>query len=243
MSANARFDLLQSSVDVIRLTHAVTAHKQVEDWKWYFRGWVQWHSIAIVIAELGGNQNRQFVNTAWAVLDPILDGWDKVYRIKKDEPAWEHVNMLIERARQMRRQVPAAKQSLQHAPNPSQALISNMIPMAQTIPQDSLSTLQTPGVWQAKSWSSFDMLDTVNPQFEQPYNPQQLSAPPTGAMGVLPPLETGCTPEVHGLDNTDFGYIEGLDSIDFSAFDAVFGDTAWEYSSPSTDLNMESMNS
>ena len=237
MSANARFDLLQSSVDVIRITHTVTAHRQVEDWKWYFRGWVQWHSIAIVIAELGGNKNRQFVNAAWAVLDPILEGWEKVYRIKKDERAWGHVNTLIERARQMRRHVPAVKQSVQPAHAPSQALAPNTVVTSQGNLQEGASDAQATGPWERDAWNRSTIPETITPQFQDPpYDPKQLAVHPAGAIGILPPFEPG-------LENADFGYIEGLDSIDFSAFDAVFGDTAWEFSSPSTDLTMEGMNS
>ena len=247
MSAAERFDLLQSSVNIIRLSHAVTVNPSIEDWKWYFRGWVQWHCIAIVIAELGGNKNQQFVNTAWAVLDPILEGWDKVYRAKKDEPAWEHVNTLIERARQMRRRVPIPQHSVQPAQSPSHAPPSNM-PVSQLAPQDnSVPTSTAGGFWQGEAWSPFNISDTtIIPPFQSPsFNPNQLSAPPTGAMGVLPPMDmpNGCAPTMPGLEGADFGYIDGLDSIDLSAFDAVFGDTAWDFSnsSPSTDLNMEGL--
>ena len=45
-----------------------------------------------------------------------------------------------------------------------------------------------------------------------------------------------------GFENTDFGSLDGMDNIDFSAFDAVFGDPAWDVSSQSTDLNMEAFN-
>ena len=92
MSANGRFDLLQASVDIIQLSHSVSVNKNVKEWLWYFRGWVQWHAIAIVIAELGGNKNQQFVQSAWTVLDPILADWNRVYKAKRDEPAWELVN-------------------------------------------------------------------------------------------------------------------------------------------------------
>ena len=46
-----------------------------------------------------------------------------------------------------------------------------------------------------------------------------------------------------GLDAADFGHIEGLDNIDFSAFDAVFKDMAWDFSSQSTDANFEHLHS
>ena len=47
-----------------------------------------------------------------------------------------------------------------------------------------------------------------------------------------------------GFEGNDggFGALEGLDNIDFSAFDAVFGDMSWDLSSQSTDWSMDGFN-
>lgn len=214
------------------------------------RGWVQWHSIAIVIAELGGNKNQHFVNTAWAVLDPILSDWDKVYRAKKDEPAWVHVNALIGRARQLRRQVPDAPvKTSDDSQNPS---ISNDLqdltpqqPYPNSLPQYAQSSIMgvlPDATWQ--SWSPSNSSGTIVPRYEHSGQPtptlQQFQAFPTPtAANVDVPFQTGCAPTMYGFDGADFGYIEGLDNIDFSAFDAVFKDVAWDFSSPSTDQGFE----
>ena len=69
----------------------------------------------------------------------------------------------------------------------------------------------------------------------------QILPTPAASAGSVPFL-TGCAPSMDGLDVADFGYIEGLDNIDFSAFDAVFKDALWDFSSPSTDQNVEYFN-
>ena len=235
MSPRERFELLQMSVDIIRMTQAVNTNARMQQWAWYFRGWVQWHSVAIVIAELGANKNQQFVNAAWAVLDPILSGWDKVYQSKREEPPWEHVNTLIQRAREMRKQMPVQKQN-QPVEAPSVPQVTNTYPQVDSSSGLDPNLPQMGAMWQTP-WVGLDNSQPTVPSMPNPsFTPQQFSTPPS--MEV--PFVTGCAPTMPGMES-DFGYIEGLDNIDFSAFDAVFGDSTWDSSSPSTDLNMEGL--
>jgi hypothetical protein len=210
-------------VDILHGTQAVEHYKDGEQWSWYFRGWVQWHSIAIVIAELGNNQNQHFVDNAWKVLDPILAAWDKVYQAKRDEPAWEHVNMLIERARRNRQQMPSKLST-----PPSNATTQPLAPVPYTA---------FPGIWQT-GWGSFDggvaaippLPHVESTNFSNPQNVPTLSCADLTYM-------TGPSPTISGLD-INFGNFDGFEDIDWTAFEGVFGNTAWDYSSPSTDLTM-----
>lgn len=104
MPLNDRMYLLQASVDIIQLTHVLAVDDRLSDSQWYFRDFVQWHCLAVIVAELGWNTNESFCQSAWVVLDPMLQDWDVVYGSKRDEPAWDYVNVLIERARSLRRQ-------------------------------------------------------------------------------------------------------------------------------------------
>lgn len=104
MPEEERMILLQAAVNIIQMTHSVANDERTADYSWYFRNYVQWHSLAIVVAELGWSTNLDFANNAWAVLDPVLEGWDRMYKTKRHEPAWQHVNTLIERARHIRHQ-------------------------------------------------------------------------------------------------------------------------------------------
>ena len=203
---------------------------------WYFRGWTQWHSIAIVIAELGCSTNKLFATSAWAVLDPILAHWDQVYKHKRDEPAWDHVNTLIERARGMRQHNLVAKISSNEVPIhvPAAAQATND-PVLQTIMPDS----QRAPLPQSGSVNGFaDANANVQSLHDIHWNAQLLSNQPP----VNTPIHTGCAPTMVGFEG-DFGSFDGLDDIDFSAFDAVFGDITWENSSFSTDFSVEMLNS
>ena len=55
------------------------------------------------------------------------------------------------------------------------------------------------------------------------------------------PFQTGFAPVMFEFQE-DFGSFHELENIDFSAFDAVFGDTSWEFSTPNTDWSMETLN-
>ena len=217
---------------------------------------MQWHSIAIVIAELGGNKNQPFVNTAWTVLDPILADWDKVYRAKKDEPAWVHVNALIEKARQIRRQIPQVEEhqimsnqlgtdNIQTRASPYYSQISR----TNRTPGSGVIGLVPNGAW-SSAWDSsngFNMAsETMMSQYQPPEEStpiqqqyQAVSAPMMSDIDI--PFQIGCAPAMPGFDYTDFGYIEGLDGIDYAAFDYVFKDMAWDFSSPSTDAYVENL--
>lgn len=107
MPAEERYDILQTSVTIICDTHELATDPRVRDWAWFFRGYVQWHSLAIVVAELGHRTTQEFADKAWTVLDPLLANWDSMFVKRKEDPAWHHVNTLIQRAKSMRRQQPA----------------------------------------------------------------------------------------------------------------------------------------
>lgn len=234
MTSRDRFDLLQASVDIIGLTHATGGSKGAEPWLWYFRSWTQWHSLAIVVAELGWSTNKNFIDHAWAVLDPILTRWDKIYSLKRDEPAWDHVNALIERARQMRQKTIQSKQA---APSDDTQTTLQYATPIQSGPQLATSNSNEGTVIrQSGSHVNMDHANTVQPQAWDSDSGQFSSLP-----AVDIPFQTGCAPAMVGFEG-DLGSFDGLDNIDFSAFDAVFGDSTWEISSPNTDWSMESLN-
>lgn len=104
MPKEERMRILRYSVQILHNTHGLAVDERISDWNWYFQGYVQWHALAIVVAELGWSQDNEFSNNAWRVLDPLLTDWDKVYKRKKNDKAWEHVNTLIDRARHARHQ-------------------------------------------------------------------------------------------------------------------------------------------
>ena len=225
MSASARLDLLQSSVQLINNTLGISKSHNLGDWGWYFRGYMQWHSVAVVIAELGRSTNAAFANYAWAVLDPVLKTWDETFKGKRGEDAWEHVNALIERAREMRR-----KNLLSQRSQVAESARSYGEGEQQVERPTGMYPQAPPTAWPPSQPAGSN---TFNTTWSSNSNTPHVQNRP-------PPVETfttGCATHMPGLDDTYFGLSEfdSLENIDFSAFDAVFGDTTWD-SSPSMDF-------
>ncbi|KAK4565869.1 hypothetical protein LTR86_003718 [Recurvomyces mirabilis] len=234
MSSLERSQILQSSVAIINITHRMVTDPRVEPWHWYGRGYVQWHSLAIVVAELGRIKDKAFASSAWAVLDPILADWDKLYSQRKEEPAWVHVNALISRARQLRDadvrptkdNGSTAELSSVHATN----MTSN--PFERSRP--SISSSDAPAA--SDMPTNYHVTDPVfTPDI---YN---LSAPGALAFAAQQESTPLCMHEQNGQYNgisidqpvfdmdMDLASFDGLDHIDFSAFDAVFGGDLWDF--------------
>lgn len=238
MSEEARLDILQSSVMVIGSTVGLEQSNKLGDWGWYFRGYMQWHSVAIVIAELGRSTNPAFANNAWAVLDPVLRSWDQTYEEKRDEPAWDHVNTLIEKARKMRKRNVARGQDQDSSTVPQRAPSAQESepPRAGVLPPEPHSQQPAPYTWPASqdpnlSTATMLFMPNSNTPLDLYSKPASHHDPAYGhsmmpsSNGVLPALD----------DSFSLGDFGDLQNIDFSAFDAVFGDTTWE-SSPSMDF-------
>lgn len=219
MPAEERSALLKASVDIIQFTHRLAIDDRVSDWQWYFRGYVQWHSIAIVVAELGWNTNAQFVDTAWQVLDPVLADWDSIYKTKRDEPAWDHVNALIERARLLRRQKKTQKEKGKQIQTNDQAEYRNQR-CGSPINAQAIAPMHENG--------------SAYPAYYGESTPQSNSVPTPGSNGAT------CTGSGSMMNfdtnfNPDFG---NVDNIDFSAFDQVFGSGTWDFLDPFDDVNL-----
>ena len=196
------------------------------------------HSVAIVIAELGASRNSRFAASAWEALDPVLADWEMVYSAKREEPAWEHVNTLIERARKMRQQILSVHQG------DVSATVSTREQTGWTDQVTRQSKAPTQGVSDTRQGVS-KQSDSNSPGrvFRQLEGAGYSMQPFANLGSTTVPFHNGCAPALPGFEG-DFGFFDdlGLDNIDFSAFDAVFGDSAWYASSPSTDTNMELYN-
>ncbi|CAK4030960.1 aurofusarin cluster transcription factor aurR2-like [Lecanosticta acicola] len=232
MPADERMCLLKSSVGIISITRHLSVDDRISGWLWYFRGFVQWHSLAIVVAELSWNANPEFADFAWQVLDPIFADWDRLYRMKRDEPAWVHVNSMIERARHLRRQRP--KQShvqKRNKPNnaakarpstgifPDPTLMGNTSAAAPSFEPSDASAAQGLAALAATEGSLTH--DTSGaPSYHVP-TPESIVQGP-------PPSQYSHTTPMMNFDINFAPSAENFDSVDFGAFDAVFGSASWD---------------
>lgn len=225
MPEEERSALLRASVGIIQFTHLLAIDDRVSDWQWYFRGYVQWHSIAIVVAELSWNTNTQFVDTAWQVMDPVLADWDAIYKTKRDEAAWDHVNALIERARYLRRQRKTQRDKGKRT---------------RTDDSEEYRQKRCGSPVNAKAIMPIHENASEYPAYygnstHQKPTPQSNSIPTPGSHGATP--YTGPS-TLMNFDANLSPSLNVLDSIDLSAFDQVFGGGSWDFLDPLDDVNM-----
>ncbi|USW51630.1 Putative zn(2)-C6 fungal-type DNA-binding domain-containing protein [Septoria linicola] len=227
MAEQDRMTLLHSSVDIINRTHVLAVDERISDWAWYFRGYVQWHSIAIVVAELGWNRDAKFVTMAWNVLDDILLKWDDLYRTKQDDPAWTKVNDSIQRARKAR-PYSAAKRPRHSAPQHQPTM-----PPPNGVATQHVANMQQPLQHRPASISH----GTV---------PQQYTQYPHSVQALTPAYTDGQTPESQASGGS--GAYEGdsppdwnfdpFTNLEFNAWNTVLTNDVWDQWEPMHDIMM-----
>lgn len=242
MSLQERMYLLQSSVEIIQLSHRLATDDRISDLLWYFRGYVQWHSLAVVVAELGWNANQNFSNDAWAVLDPMLSNWDTVYNANREDPSWNHVNDVIERARSLRLQsrtyATAARRTTVANPRPissvdvllgrtssTDASAGTVHPIrttaADAAAEQYYATPETDShVYQRETWT---------PHQQQPIHFQQSPLSQHQTSGVQ---ESNAYTSAGAVEGFDMGSSAGFDDINFNAFNEVFSSQIWNHYDP-----------
>lgn len=237
MPLQERMHLLQSSVEIIQATHLLSTDSRISDALWYFRGYVQWHCIAVVVAELGWNVNQSFSNSAWAVLDPMLSDWDEIYETKRDGPAWDHVNAVIERARALRVQgrahagrrhttgkarTTSSTDMLLNRSGSTGSSTTSSYPIRSTAidtPSDQSygSSTESSQHYTGGSWGSLPQQPV---QFQHPFVPQYSMS---GVQEMDP---------YAAIAGFDVNSVSGFDDINFSAFNEVFSSQSWNHFDP-----------
>lgn len=217
MTPEERFELLQASVEIISLCNALGSHKGAKPWLWYFRNWKQWHSIAIVVAELRQSSDQCFVERALAALEPILTKWKSMYDLKQGEPAWDHVNTLIDHARRVSSNVMRYQQA-GHL-DPASARSSEPVEALSGEELDERFPLEANSITRngTHTRSQQDCSSYLHGVTQ-----------PTGSLSAADVLlQTECTSSIFAVAD-DVGCINGIGEIDFRSFDTVFGDTSWD---------------
>lgn len=200
MPVTERMRMLRVSVDIIKGTHLAAHDDRTCDWGWFFRGYNQWHSLSIIIAELSWTQNQPAADEAWSILDVMLEDWDKIYERRRGESAWDHVNTMIARARHLRRL---------HLP---------------TTLQESSSVQTQAEIYQHlgdSSRTSASLVQGVN------IAPSKHHAFPSDFGSNEDDQNTITQPQALNGLALDNGTLPLLDDIDFAAFDTVFGNDDW----------------
>lgn len=102
LTPEVKDQLFSASIDTVQYSHALKFEPRIEKWAWFFRGFVQWHALAYVAAELGHRTGTSEVDRAWKVLDEVLENKHATSKGSDKSALWKPMHWLIQRAREVR---------------------------------------------------------------------------------------------------------------------------------------------
>lgn len=103
--------VLRLSIDGMQKHRDIMANPLTEPWRWFV--WVQWHALAVALAELCSQTEGPLVERAWKVVDVSYEEYGKTVADTKSGMLWQPIQKLMKKARQTRRSVQMAKLSLE----------------------------------------------------------------------------------------------------------------------------------
>lgn len=96
--------ILRIAVEVLEKSVQMTTDPATSSFKWLNRTFVQWHAIAVTVAELCVNTDGPLVERAWAVLDQTYDLAALLVADTHKGLLWRPIKKLMSRARLVREQ-------------------------------------------------------------------------------------------------------------------------------------------
>lgn len=124
-SEASRESILRTAVSIIELADMVETNESVAQWAWFSATWVQWHPLAVTLAELCVQTSGPLVDRAWAIVDVVLDKWSDRIADSKKGTLWRPIKKLLGKAQTARLHSAPRSQgqavpvpAIQHRPTP-----------------------------------------------------------------------------------------------------------------------------
>ncbi|KAI0599902.1 fungal-specific transcription factor domain-containing protein [Biscogniauxia sp. FL1348] len=101
---------LRTAITIMELSERGRSGPFGENFRWWSELYVQWHPLAVALAELctlhhqhQHQQQRQLTDRAWAVIDAVFPKWSEVIADTKRGTLWRPIRALYRKAREARR--------------------------------------------------------------------------------------------------------------------------------------------
>lgn len=95
-------DILSLSVDVLERFHQLQTDPAVSQFRWLSQTYVQWHALAVTIAELCVEIEGPMVERAWAIVEPSFQQMAQHVADSDRGMLWRPIKKLMSRARGIR---------------------------------------------------------------------------------------------------------------------------------------------
>ncbi|KAF2139590.1 uncharacterized protein K452DRAFT_320242 [Aplosporella prunicola CBS 121167] len=94
-------EILEVAIMHLRLDYELVTHPVTTKYKWYYETYVQWHPLAVALAELCVQTRGPAVDKAWAIVDTV---YERARSRVTDVSLWRPVKKLYRKARLARTQ-------------------------------------------------------------------------------------------------------------------------------------------
>lgn len=142
--------LMLISVSVLEDAHRLEREPSVVQWRWFFSCWVQWHALAVALAELCLHNRGPLVERAWAIIDQVFEPWALHIADSRTGMLWRPIQKLMNKALANRRTCASAAD-----PTSPAYPLSNSRSLSPVGPSP-LHHLQTPDLSHAPSQTSLN---------------------------------------------------------------------------------------
>ena len=105
------FGILNLAVDIMVKHNAILTAPITEPWRWWV--WVQWHALAVALAELCSRTEGPDVDRAWEVVDYSFQTYADIVADTERGMLWQPIEKLMKKAKQNRHLAQMTKLSLE----------------------------------------------------------------------------------------------------------------------------------
>lgn len=152
--------VLLTTVEVMEVAHCLETEPITAQYEWFLKSWVQWHALAVALAELCVQNQGPLVQRAWNIIDAVFEPWAAHIAGSRRGMLWRPIQKLNAKARRNRLGSSMIMDSVGAAPNQNNGHDPNTVQL-QTQPQPILyDTIQSPN---PSTSSSQTYMDPVEP--------------------------------------------------------------------------------
>jgi hypothetical protein len=95
-------DMLRTAVAVMELVEVAHHAPQAERYLWWTKTYVQWHPLAVALAELCSQASGELADRAWKVIDDVYPVWSARVADTKRGTLWRPIRKLYKKAKAAR---------------------------------------------------------------------------------------------------------------------------------------------
>lgn len=95
---------LRTAVSILELAHLLDTSDRAANWKWLGKLYLQWHPLAVTLAELCVQTRGHLVDRAWAIVNIVFEQWSERVADTKKGALWRPMKKLYSKAQTARLQ-------------------------------------------------------------------------------------------------------------------------------------------